>query len=210
MTGRRERGKQRTREALLEAASLVFAERGYDGASVEEIARAADVAVGSIYSRFGNKHGLFVALMERYVADDVERAGDALGRDGLIGAVVTMNAELVVEADSRRRELLDAESWVHAMRHDELRTTLRDHDRRSRAEAARLTGQHRGDRVWPLSDDELATAVLALYRGLIRQRRLDRDSVPEDLFGRVLATLAVGLDAYAGSGEDPLSRSTSE
>jgi TetR/AcrR family transcriptional regulator len=57
----------RTRAAILDAAERVFRVEGYRGARMEDIAEAADVAVGSIYTHFGNKDGLYHALAERSV-----------------------------------------------------------------------------------------------------------------------------------------------
>lgn len=45
----------------------MFAEDGVDAVRVEAIADAADVSVGSVYTHFGNKDGLFVAVAERIV-----------------------------------------------------------------------------------------------------------------------------------------------
>lgn len=65
--------KARTGRAILEAASASVSEHGLHGASVEDIARRADVAVGSIYVHYGSKDGLF-----RAVIDDAVRAAEAL------------------------------------------------------------------------------------------------------------------------------------
>ncbi len=59
---RRKRGAS-ARERLLEAALKLFAERGQD-ASVEEIARQAQVAKGTVYYHFGNKRQLLQQALE--------------------------------------------------------------------------------------------------------------------------------------------------
>lgn len=64
---RGERRAARTRAAILDAAEVAFRTGGFRGARVEDIAERADVAVGSIYSHFGNKDGLYAALAERAV-----------------------------------------------------------------------------------------------------------------------------------------------
>jgi AcrR family transcriptional regulator len=51
--------------AILEAAEHKFLERGFHGTTVEAIADAADVSVGSIYVHFQSKDGLYLALLER-------------------------------------------------------------------------------------------------------------------------------------------------
>lgn len=63
--------RQRTIDALLEAAEAVFAERPAEDVTVEEIAERAGVAVGSIYNSFGSKAGLHAAVVDR--ALDVDR-----------------------------------------------------------------------------------------------------------------------------------------
>jgi TetR/AcrR family transcriptional regulator len=61
------RRRIRTRAAILDAAERTFTDVGYRGAKMEDIAEQADVAIGSIYSHFGNKDGLYLALVERAV-----------------------------------------------------------------------------------------------------------------------------------------------
>ena len=67
---RLERRKARTVQAILDAAEIRFLRDGFHGTTVEEIAEAADVSVGSIYVHFDSKEGLYLALVER--ALDVE------------------------------------------------------------------------------------------------------------------------------------------
>lgn len=62
---RGERRRARTRAAILDAAEEVFRAAGFHGARMEEIARRADVSVGSIYQHFDGKEGLYHALVER-------------------------------------------------------------------------------------------------------------------------------------------------
>lgn len=64
---RGERRAARTRAAILDAAEVTFRDEGYRGARIEDIAARGDVAVGSIYTHFGNKDGLYHALAERSV-----------------------------------------------------------------------------------------------------------------------------------------------
>jgi AcrR family transcriptional regulator len=60
-----ERRRQLTRDALIDAASEVFARRGYEGASLDEIAETAGFTRGAIYKNFSDKEDLFVAVSER-------------------------------------------------------------------------------------------------------------------------------------------------
>lgn len=68
------RGK-RTRQQLLDAAEQVFGEKGYEASSIAEITQKAEVALGTFYVYFENKHAIFVEL----VAQLGERLRRALG-----------------------------------------------------------------------------------------------------------------------------------
>lgn len=55
------------REQLIEVARTVFAEKGFDGASVEEIAARADVSKPVLYEHFGGKEGVYAVVVDREV-----------------------------------------------------------------------------------------------------------------------------------------------
>ncbi|GAB3229158.1 TetR/AcrR family transcriptional regulator [Mycolicibacterium hippocampi] len=61
----KERRTEHTRQILLDAAEEVFARKGLTGAALEEIADAAGFTRGAIYSQFGAKEKLFLAVVDR-------------------------------------------------------------------------------------------------------------------------------------------------
>src|SRR2546428_7621329 len=69
----REEQKALTRARLLDAATRVFARRGFHAASVEEIAREAGATTGAIYSNFDGKEDLFLALFEEHAASQLRK-----------------------------------------------------------------------------------------------------------------------------------------
>ena len=72
---RKAQERQARRRRIQEAARTVFTERGYAGASIELIARAAQLSVGAIYLYFRSKEDLYVSLIEdTLVLFDVEMA----------------------------------------------------------------------------------------------------------------------------------------
>lgn len=73
-THRGARRRLRTRAKLIEAGFRVMAEKGVEGATINEITEAADVGFGSFYNHFPSKEALFEAV----VAEKVERFGRAL------------------------------------------------------------------------------------------------------------------------------------
>ena len=52
-------------EQLLDIAQAVFADRGFDGTSIEQIARAAGVSRPVVYEHFGSKDGIYLACLRR-------------------------------------------------------------------------------------------------------------------------------------------------
>src|SRR2546430_4738697 len=69
----RQRRKAETRALLLQAGLSVFAERGIELATLDEVAQAAGFTKGAIYRQFPSKGGFLLALFEQYAA--VARAG---------------------------------------------------------------------------------------------------------------------------------------
>jgi AcrR family transcriptional regulator len=54
----------RNRQKILEAARMLFAERGVERVSMDDVARAACVGTGTLYRRFGDRAGLALALLD--------------------------------------------------------------------------------------------------------------------------------------------------
>jgi len=79
--GRNEQRKAETREKIVRAAHLLFVERGYAATSMEDIARAADVAIRTIYLRFESKAAVLLAYhdvwLEAFVRLVVEHRRNA-------------------------------------------------------------------------------------------------------------------------------------
>lgn len=71
---RRQRRKAKTRERLLEAASRLFAERGFEATRPQDIAREADVAIGTFYLHFADRREAFEAFTARAATELMERA----------------------------------------------------------------------------------------------------------------------------------------
>ncbi len=63
----RQERKSQTRERLIDAAAVVFAQRGFEAASLDEVAAAAGYTKGAVYSNFASKTDLFIALIERRI-----------------------------------------------------------------------------------------------------------------------------------------------
>lgn len=82
MTGLRDRKKKEVRHRIVQAATQLFAKRGLDGTTMEEVARAADVSVATVYNYFGNKNSLLVAGVEEDTDEMIDLGAAVLARPG--------------------------------------------------------------------------------------------------------------------------------
>jgi AcrR family transcriptional regulator len=114
-----------TRDRLVAAAAAVFAEKGYDRATVQEIARRADFTTGAIYGRFQGKAELLLAAIEAQTDDEFEQlfaehrfAGKATD------ILTTVGSHLVTDEFDNGQALL-LEAFVAARRDPEVADMLR-------------------------------------------------------------------------------------
>jgi TetR/AcrR family transcriptional regulator len=88
-TRKRPRDAEATRATLLTRATREFADRGYDGARVDVIAEAAGINKRMIYAYFGDKDGLYRAVLDACLAQALE-----LGREGAVPPGATLRARV--------------------------------------------------------------------------------------------------------------------
>jgi AcrR family transcriptional regulator len=99
---RRKRGELRV-AALLEAAAAVFTARGYELATMTEIAARAQAPIGSLYQFFPNKDVLGAALMNRYLElaaqalSAIQARAATLSAEALAGALLDVFTDLKQE-----------------------------------------------------------------------------------------------------------------
>lgn len=139
-------GADATTAKLVQAAAIVFAEKGYDGAGVAEIARRAGLTTGAIYSRFSGKAELLAAAIQACVPDEFDQLFADHAFEGRAKDILnTVGAHLVTRASSPMQPVL-LEAFVAARRDPEVADVLRRQfdDRRRRLadliEAGKATG----------------------------------------------------------------------
>jgi AcrR family transcriptional regulator len=182
--------KDEVRARVLRAAGEVFAERGFAAASLDQVAAAAGFTKGAVYSNFGSKDELFLALMAAEVARRVDAVETALrGTVDLSGALAAVGTEL-----SRRDatwQLLFLEFWQRAVRDPDVRRAFvasrRDLRARITEVAARFLADHPVRTGWDA--ESLTVVLIALSNGLSLEALPDPAAVPADLLTRVLAEL---------------------
>jgi AcrR family transcriptional regulator len=183
-----------TRERILAAALQVFGERGIAATSVNEVARAAGLTKGAVYSSFASKDELVLAIMEQHA---MERLTDALASfaaaDNVQDALGRVGTVLVaaIRSDAVWHRLL-SEYFALSYHDPDTRLALRERRRKARAAVTRALEQV-SDSVGaplPLPADQFAVVLFALSNGLGIEAGIDPDAVPDDLLARVLALIS--------------------
>ncbi|HTZ65457.1 MAG TPA: TetR/AcrR family transcriptional regulator [Solirubrobacteraceae bacterium] len=189
----REQSKANTRERLLVAARSVFARNGFHGASVDEVASEAGFSTGALYSNFGGKEDLFLALMEREIEAHAREISAAVRERHSMAERATGGARQWMTMIEREPELLllFMEFWAYGVRDTDMRPRVAEQFGRMRQLLTRLIadGVRDFELELELPAEQLAVAIDALADGIARQKLTDPDAVPDELMGRVLSLL---------------------
>lgn len=174
----RAESQARTRERLLAAAAELFAERGVNGASVEQIAERAGYSRGAFYGNFAGKPELIATLLEERTAQEyAEIRAIGAGPDPVDALREWHRRRTAAESDwlTLRLELL-----LYAVREQgPVRDQVRTRERFARD--AHSEGLRRQADPNPPADlTQLALIVHALEDGLLIQRAIDPDAVPPE------------------------------
>ena len=162
------------REQLIAVSRELFAARGYEGTSVEEIAARAQVSKPVVYEHFGGKEGLYAVVVDREVNTLL---------DGILSSL-TAESIAVADPDSRQRELIERAAlalldYIESNT-DGFRILSRDSS----------VGQSTGSFASLLSD--IASQVEGILVAEFRSRGLDAKTAP------MYAQMLVGMVALTG------------
>jgi len=181
---RAERSAQ-TRGELLEAAERRFFEAGYHATTIDDIADDAGYTKGAVYSTFGSKAAMFLALFDDIVDQRLAATRAIIDHeDSGSEASLQALADQPVDERNTRFLLLSIEFWVHAAREPELLAAISERYRRLRTSLAELAPAGTA-----LDPERWALVTLALSNGFALERLIDPDGVPGDLMADVQARL---------------------
>jgi AcrR family transcriptional regulator len=181
----REESRAQTRERLVEAARELFAERGVNGSSVEQIAERAGYTRGAFYGNFADKQELVAELLEQRTRREVEEVTALQERATSFGEVLESlrrwnreRGEHLAEWMALRLELV-----LHALRNPEALPVLARRDALARATVQATLEQRLAEHggTPPASPAQLALIIHALEDGLLVQHLLFPDEVSADV-----------------------------
>ena len=186
--------KQIDEDLLIKAAAEVFAERGYAGAGVAEIARRAGVTTGAIYSRYSGKSELLLEALKRsfllHFGDAIASAlrGENRAENFDQDAVGIRSIGLLAKDDLRDHDALFLEAVVASRRDEEIASMLSQRlETAGTFLAKRIDTQKANGPVDSSFDtDALKTYALAMRMGFSVLRSLNYEMPDPDEWQTVL------------------------
>jgi AcrR family transcriptional regulator len=198
----REEGKALTRARLLESAHALFALRGYEGTSIDEIAADAGYTRGAFYSNFASKQEIMQALIGSGFDSDLV-AVDEMSRESDISELASMYRRLAGEfSQNTENTLWMLEFQLAAVRHPELRPAYAEQFGRLRAGVAGMLVEsfRRLGHPDPESTARYADIFIVILSGLSLVRLLDPEAVDDELFREAFDALVRGIPEVPLSG----------
>lgn len=179
----RHASQEQTRQRLLDAAVELFLEKGFAGASVEEIAERAGYSKGAVYSNFASKEDLALAVLDRRYNQQLEVLTTLIPVQGGDPNFWINQGQAGSQGPW---EPLFIELWVQALYNDELRHRLAQQRERVLDAASRILSGGA-----PPTEKQRDAVIInfALGSGLAIQYAIDSD----DRLMQLYADLSVRL-----------------
>jgi AcrR family transcriptional regulator len=196
--------KQRTRADLVATARTVFIERGFHGASLDEIAERAGYSKGAVYSNFAGKDELFLAVLDAHFEQRARALVDVIFDEGGLEdsyRAVARSMTAADEAEPGWTPLL-LEFWAHASRRPALRAAVSERREHFFGIAAGLISElgARHGVEFAIPAKEIARGSNALSRGIALDRLLTGGNVSGELFEEMHAAYVSGLTRFPDDG----------
>jgi AcrR family transcriptional regulator len=179
--------RERTRVALLQAARALIREKGYERATLDEVAKRAGMTTGAIYGNFKNRDELIIALGQTYWAPIRPKikpgATFAEAMRALAKATLASVEERTPAAIGRLTGL------AYTLKNRELRSRVHDITKSSYDVGAEWLRTFEA-RELPMAPEHLVRVLHALIEGLVMQRILTPDLCPDEMFYEAFVALA--------------------
>jgi AcrR family transcriptional regulator len=204
-TGVRRRGRaahlgpERRRPLVLDVAFELFLEHGYDGTSMDAVARAAGVTKPVVYDCFASKEELFTALLRReetrvlgQIAAALPRGADRDDPELVLGDALTAFLRAVADSPEAYRVIFLGEGGANAAVARRIRAGRRDQVRAITVLVTEWLRRHRpgvdAEGTAPL----VAHALVGMAEGAARALLTEDGAWTPESLGRALGALAAG------------------
>ncbi len=180
-------------DAVVDGAIRIFRERGYHATSVGDLGSATGLTAGSLYKAFGDKRGVFVAALERYIGMRQSRIQAALDAESdgrsKIRALLQVYAEVSFGAEGRQGCLVLSSAMALATFDEDIAQKIEASIQRTETLLKRLVreGQKDGSVSQECNATATARTLLSVLQGFRVIGKFGRTR--EELMAAVEATL---------------------
>jgi AcrR family transcriptional regulator len=181
--------RDRTRARLLEAARTLIRENGYEHTTLEEIAEKAGMTTGAIYGNFKNRNELFIALGQTYWAPIRPQVKMGASFPEIMRAMA--EATIAAIPDRSTAAVGRLTGLAYTLTHEELRAKVKATTAESYDVGEQWLRSMIKEEDLPMPADQLVRVLHALIEGLVFQRLLTPELVPDETFRAAFAVLAM-------------------
>jgi AcrR family transcriptional regulator len=191
--------REKTRGCLVEAAMKVFSRRGYDKASLDEVAEEAGFTKGAVYSNFKGKEDLLLATIDAHFEQRLDAIKRLLAEEpGEEGTAYAGGMDFMEQLNRDPEYFaLFFEFWAYAQRNPDVKRKFLPRVQRFRAALAQVFEAKSGtqDVELPIPTEQLSAMLIAMAAGVAMERELDPSAVPDDMYARMLQFFFRGMFA---------------
>jgi AcrR family transcriptional regulator len=190
-----------TRSCLMKSAAKVFARRGLQQASIDEVTEDAGFTKGAFYANFKSKEELFLAMLDERFAERLKEIDAAVASDEapeVQAQQAGADFARFLSAD-RSWQRLFFEFAAYAARNEEFREELVTRHRALRERIAELYSRRAGEvgLTPPIPFEQVSLMTFAMAHGIALEKLLEPEAVPDELFGTMLLVFFTGLRTLA-------------
>jgi AcrR family transcriptional regulator len=193
--------REKTRSCLVAAAAKVFSRRGYDKASLDEVAEEAGFTKGAVYSNFKGKEDLFLATIDAHFEERLAAIKRVMQEEPDEQGTAHAAGMDFMEKLNRDPEYfaLFFEFWAYAQRNSAVKKKFLPRVQRFRSALAELF-EAKSDLglELPIPSEHLASMLIAMAAGVAMERELDPKAVPDDMYALMLQNFFRGMLAESG------------
>ena len=178
----------RTRAKLLEAARALIREKGHEHTTLEEIAERAGMTTGAIYGNFKNRDDLFIALGQAYWAPIQPKVKPGASVAEIMHAMA--DATIAALPDREAAAVGRLTGLAYTLTHEEMRAQVAKVTAESYAFGEQwLRGVVKKEEL-PMPAGQLVRVLHAMIEGLVLQRLLTPELIPDRVIRAAFAALA--------------------
>jgi len=185
----------------MKSAAKVFARRGLQQASIDEVTEDAGFTKGAFYANFKSKEELFLAMLDERFAARLKEIDAAVASDEtpeVQAQQAGADFARFLSAD-RSWQRLFFEFTAYAARNEEFREELVTRHRALRERIAQLYDRRADelDLTPPIPFEQVSLMTFAMAHGVALEKLLEPEAVPDELFGTMLLVFFTGLRTLA-------------